>query len=234
MRPSRAILLAAFASAACSGSGAALEMPAVGFGSFEPMGVSSDPSVDFARASIEEVLILDCDGARFPLLRRAVVDFVTGRADVEEILPIPVGAYCGMEIVLAACGDPSRCRTVTAEAVAIDGVRRLDGADVQIRDPGPISGLVLEGRFEMGAGSGLLLTLDRTALLAGLGIETLPVDADGVVRIGPELRAERLAVLREGLRAATTVRRDLDGDGALDPEELEAPPLAERRDTPAP
>lgn len=231
-------LLAPAAVAGCgnAGTGSPPFTPSVGYGGFEPMGVSPDPAVDSARISIEEAMAVDCEGARWAMLRRVTVDFATGEVTSGEVVDIPRGTYCGLELAVAACADPDLCPTVAPDAIAIDGSRRVDAADVIIRDVDPTDvGLVGEP-FELGPEErGVLLALDLNTLVASLAITTALIDAgDGAVHIDAGRNAGRLLDLRDGLRNALSLRRDLDGDGVLGPEELMAAPLAAPEAPPAP
>lgn len=201
--------------------------PEVGYGGFEPMGLAPDPTVDSARVAMDEVAAVDCEGARFPMLRRVAIDFTSGLASVGESLEIPSGTYCGLEIAVAACSDPDLCRVVAPESVNIDATRRTDAASVVVRDAERLE-VSLEGEpFELGPDEGgVLIALDLNALVAGLSIGTAPTDPEGVVRIDATNDPTRLDAVRAGLRGGLSLRRDLDDDGILDREELLDPPLA--------
>ncbi|AKF11156.1 hypothetical protein [Sandaracinus amylolyticus] len=201
--------------------------PDMGGGGYDPMGLSPDPAVESALISVEEAKLEDCEGAQVPLLRRAVLDAVGGQLRVLEPLEVPAGLYCAIELSIAACEDPDRCRTIFAPyAVSIDGTRRADGASIEVRDATRFV-VRLEGSFDVTPDAGgLLLAVDRTLLTSGLSLSSIPA-VDGVVLVDETTNADRLPALRAGLQSAMTLRRDLDGDATLDPEEIMAAPLAQ-------
>ncbi|MDQ3031051.1 MAG: hypothetical protein M3Y87_01435 [Myxococcota bacterium] len=229
MRRSIAVLALALAALpSCGGTetGNPPFAPGLGAGGYEPMGLLPDPELGVARVALEEGTLEACDGARHPLFRRGVIDFATGDATFAEVFEVPAGAYCAIELLVAACDDPDLCRTVAPDAITIDGTRTSDGAAIEIRDAMPID-VRLVGAFDVEPGLGaLLITLDRSTLMAPLALGTIPA-IDGVVRIDASTNADRLPALRTALQSAITLRRDLDDDLVLDPEELTAPPLAE-------
>ncbi|WP_236518008.1 hypothetical protein [Sandaracinus amylolyticus] len=201
--------------------------PEMGGGGYDPMGLSPDPAIESALIVVEEATLEDCEGAQVPLLRRAVLDAVANQLTVIEPLEIPAAAYCAIELSIAACEDPDRCRTIRQPySVSIDGLRRADAASIEIRDAERFV-VRLEGTFDVTPDAGgLLLAVDRTLLTPGLELSTIPA-VDGVVRIDATTNADRLPALRTGVQSAMTLRRDLDGDGVLDPEEIMTAPLAE-------
>lgn len=200
--------------------------PDVGGGGYDPMGISPDPVVDAALIAIEEATLVDCEGARAPLFAGARLDLIAGELVALRWLEVPAGVYCGLELVIDTCDDPDVCRGVAPDAIAIDATRVADGASVVVRDAARVV-VALEGTFDVAPeAGGLLVAVDRTMLTSSLGLAALPAD-DGVVRVDTTSHPDRLPALRAALRGATTLRRDLDGDGRLGPEELAAPPLAE-------
>lgn len=231
-----ALSLAALAAApSCGGTetGNPPFAPELGGGGYEPMGLTPDPVLDEARVAFEEGTLETCDGARHRLFRGGVIDFVGATVTFTEVFEVPPGAYCALELLIAACDDPDLCRTVAPDSIAIDGTRTTDDARIEIRDATPMD-VRLVGTFdvtpELGA---LLVAVDRSTLVAPLSLGTIPAVV-GVVRIDASTNADRLPALRDGLRSALTLRRDLDGDLALDTEELTTVPLAEPEGAPAP
>lgn len=221
--------LAIPATPSCSGTetGNPPFAPDMGAGGYDPMGLSPDPAIESALVRVEEATAERCDGARHPLFRGGVLDFTRGTISVVEAMELPPGAYCALELQVAPCADPDTCRTTTeANALAFDGIRRTDAALVELRDMAVIA-VRLEGMFDLDPELGaLLIALDRTLLTAPLGLSSIPA-VDGVVRIDATTNADRLPTLRTALADALSLRRDLDGDAILDPEELTPPPLAE-------
>jgi hypothetical protein len=218
--------LALAALPACSGTetGNPPFAPEVGYGGHDPMGLAPDPVLTRARVAIDEVSIVDCEGGTYPLLRALTVDFVTGETRGGMPLEIPGGLYCELVVSVGACTDPERCRAVDPDALALDGTRR-DGATVRVRDTAPAE-ITLTGRWEMSPeAGGVLLALDREALVVGAEIATA-VPEMGFVLINEFDDPARLAAIRAGLAAGLELRRDLDGDSALDPEELDGEALA--------
>ena len=207
--------------------------PELGGGGYEPTGLTPDPVLETARVGFEEGTLETCDGARHRLFRGGVIDFVSASVTFAEVFEVPPGAYCALELLIAACDDPDRCRTVAPDAITIDGTRTTDDARIEIRDAAPIDARLV-GDFEVLPELGaLLVAVDRSTLTAPLSLGTIPA-VSGVVRIDAATNADRLPLLRDALRSALTLRRDLDGDATLDPEELEAAPLAEPEGVPAP
>lgn len=201
--------------------------PDMGAGGYEPMGLSPDPAIESALVRVEEATAEDCDGARHPLFRRGVLDFIAGTISFAETFELPPGAYCALELRVAPCVDPALCRTTTdANAIAVNGTRRSDAARVELRDMTLVD-VRLEGSFDLAPELGaLLIALDRNALTAPLELTTIPA-IDGVVRIDGSTNAERLPALRAALADALSLRRDQDDDAMLDAEELVGPPLAD-------
>lgn len=205
--------------------------PELGGGGYEPMVIAPDPVLEAARIAIEQASLEDCEGRRVPLFRAGVLDAMGGVLEVREPLEIVPGTFCALELRVAACEDADLCRALAPHAVAIDATRRADGAAIEIRGRDTLD-VRLEGTFEVTPDEGgLLLAVDRAALTAGLSLTTLEA-VDGVVRIDADHNADRLPALADGVRSAITLRRDLDDDGALDPEELDLPPLAAPRTEP--
>ncbi|MCB9598035.1 MAG: hypothetical protein H6719_35290, partial [Sandaracinaceae bacterium] len=79
---------------------------------------------------------------------------------------------------------------------------------------------------ELAEGESVLLAIDRSLIEASLGVATLELDPDGFAYVDDARNADRLAMLRDGMASAITLRRDGDGSGSLDTEELRAAPIA--------
>jgi hypothetical protein len=205
--------------------------PEVGWGGYEPMGIAPDPTLESGTVRVESASLIECgDERRVVFLRAVVFDFVHGTATAGEALEVAEGTYCGVVLEIAPCADPERCRLIAPDAITITGTRRSDGAAIAIHDVSTVE-VVLDGTFDVAPTEGaLLFAIDRDALTAGLSISTLALEADGVGRIDGDHNTDRLVALHDGLRTATTLRRDLDGDAMLDtPDEITGDPLARAR-----
>jgi hypothetical protein len=227
MQRATPLVLPATLAIACGGGAGGVPLtPAIAVAGHADPAVPVDPVPSAIALSIEEVIVLACDGARLPVLRRAHAELVRGELVVDERLTIPPDHYCGLEVVLAGCSDPEACPVVAAESIAVRGRRASDGAMIEARDETP-GEIVLIGRFVLAADAGgLLLAVEHSTLVAGLEVSTLPLERDGTGRIDAMRNADRLPALREGLRAAMTLRRDANGNGRLDSAELSGEPLA--------
>lgn len=112
---------------------------------------------------------------------------------------------------------------LSRESVLVTGVR-ADSARFAILSPRTIP-IVLKTRpgIDLANSDALLLGFDLGTWLSGTDLSVVPLDSDGFAVLDGTVEPDAVAVFENQIPAGAAIYRDVDGDGALDPEELSEP-----------
>lgn len=225
-------LVAAFASSGCLGTETGNPPFTAGLvarSTSLDVGLPSDPAsitVESAWLSVADVRSIlgdACDHVSDPHDADVVGDVVDG----VSLAGLPDEPTCGLHVTFAVRDAPVEGAPdgLLGRAIFITG-QRADGAPFELSsDHAMAIDVAATAPFSLDPMSGgVVMAFDVAAWLAALDLSSVPLDADGVARIGPIDPA--VSDLEAGFAASVALFEDLDGDGVLDAAEESRGPLA--------
>jgi hypothetical protein len=180
--------------------------------------VSSDPAptVEEAYLGVRSLVALACDSGSTVLGGPTTVDLIPSPS---AAVSVPEASCCGIAVELEPQSIGPEGATESA-SILIRGTVR-DGVPFVLSSSTSHT-LTLsptEPPLLIDSDSSWLLSVDVGVWFSGLGLSDLQSGADGI-RIDSESYPEVLTAAEERLGMAVALRRDLDGDGQVDPEDV--------------